>query len=192
MSEKFIVCAVDRKNQGLEYVFRAGRGWPGGVEVEIEVLDQHGDVYAEGGKQLHPTQMGREAWAKLKADKRISWRPFGALTADQALPKVAELESENAKLKVKIADLEMKIADLNRTIEGTLEGAGRGVAAMEKENEGLKAKIAELEHALQGASAMAKENAELKALLDTVTATKPEGDAPKTDDLPKAKNKSTK
>lgn len=164
MSQKFIVCAIDRKNQGLEHVFRAGRGWAGGVDVEIEVLDQPGDVYlkdAEGNStgKLDPVRMGLDAWAKLKADKRISWRPFGALTAAQALPKVAELETSNAALVARVGEL---TSEFNSTVEA--------LQASKKENADLLAKIAEME-----------------ATLESLTAP-----APKTEDLPKPKSKTVK
>jgi hypothetical protein len=164
MSQKFIVCAIDRKSQGLDFIFRAGRGWPGGAEVEIEVLDQSGDVFLENGK-LDPKKMGKAAWETLKADKRISWRPFGALTEAQALPLALELQAVNAGLA--------------KELDGAKEAHGELVAKLAE----LEAKVSEL---LTENGNLSAELTRVNAELESLTAP-----APKTDE-PKAKSKSVK
>jgi hypothetical protein len=192
MSQKFIVCAIDRKSQGLDFIFRAGRGWPGGAEVEIEVLDQSGDVFLENGK-LDPKKMGKAAWETLKADKRISWRPFGALTEAQALPLALELQATNAGLTKELdgakeahGELVAKVAELETVLTAAREEADYASSLL-KENEELKAKVAELTATLESLTAPAP-----KGDVCSDTPVKPESDAPKGDNLPKAKSKAVK
>jgi len=152
MSSKFIVCAPDRRASGHNFTFRAGRGWPSGQDVVVEVLDQDEcpTVTNDYGQAIpDPLRLGRKAFAAVQADKRISYRPFGAPSPVEAVGKVSELEAELAKWKGEAADL---AAD-NAVLSGRLTELETELQSVASREDALLAKVAELEATLEAATA---------------------------------------
>lgn len=168
MSQKFIVTAVDRRAQGHPNCWRAGRSWPSGQEVEIEVLDQDDDPMVteiiKGEKRTfpHPTQIGRASWASIQADKRLMKQPVGA-TLDQALSMQAQIDDLSAKLKTVTAR-----ADLAEQA-----GLERG-AQLESTQAHLQVANERAESAEQAAAKLTAERDNLQALFDQVVAERDE------------------
>lgn len=103
MSQRFTVTALDRRSIGHPNYWRAGRSWPSGQEVEVEVLDQDDDPMEEtivrGEKRTHPhpTKIGRVSWAAIQADRQLIKQPIGA-TPDEALSLQARVDELTRKL----------------------------------------------------------------------------------------------
>jgi regulator of replication initiation timing len=170
MSQKFKVCA---QNDGFNYFCRAGRHWQCGVWVEVEVLDQEGDVFlqskdSDAPKKPNPVVMGKAAWRLItdeKLSKKISWRPAGTPSAEEALPLALELQAVNAGLA--------------KELDGAKEAHGELVAKLAE----LEAKVSEL---LTENGNLSAELTRVNAELESLTAP-----AAKTDE-PKAKSKAVK
>lgn len=173
MPQKFIVRAPDRKNSGHPGTYRGGRFFPGGEDKTIEVLDQDNcptleeKVGNQTRRYLDPDRVGRKAWDLIAKDDTLSKRPFGApLFADPA--KASELDA----LKSELAEAKKAHVDLIAKL-GELESAN---SELREQNAELAAKLGEA-----------------TATLESLTApSKPEGEAPKVDDLPKSKSKTVK
>lgn len=134
---KFSVRAV--KREGFDGTWRAGRLWPSGGSVEIEVLDQDDcprvaadvPVGAAARDMLDPVRLGRKAFRDIEADPRIAIKPAGDLLAavlpsnsqavaalkaqtaelDELRAEAMKLAAENGNLKKKVAGLEDLLAE---------------------------------------------------------------------------------
>jgi hypothetical protein len=113
MSTRYIVRAPDRSNQGHDAVWTPGRRWPGGKEVEVEVLDQDEcptvteRISPDGDEKRtfpHPTQIGSKAWARISSDKQLTVRPVGDVPAE-----AVTLQAALADARAKLADATEKV-----------------------------------------------------------------------------------
>lgn len=118
------VQAVQRDN--FAGAWRAGRFWPSGQALRVEVLGQDEDpapvvedVLDQNGRKLGTRevpsmkQIGRKTYATIKADARLrilSDNETQELAAAEELASVRkvsdELAKENAALRAKVAELE--------------------------------------------------------------------------------------
>ena len=143
MSQRYTVTALDRRSMGHPNYFRAGRSWPSGEEVEVEVLDQDNDPMevkeVKGGETRtfpHPTRIGRTSWAALMADRQLIKQPVGA-TVNEALALQAAYDSMKAELGRTVTRAEMA--------EQALAERNAGMDHVLKQLIDANAKIAELE-----------------------------------------------
>ena len=182
MSTRYIVRAPDRSGQGHDALWTPGRRWPGGKEVEVEVLDQDEDptvterVDPSGEEKRtfpHPTQIGRLAWARIASDKLLTVRPVGDVPAE-----AVTLQADLATTKAQLADAIEKVT--SNDVRASL--AEREVVKL---GEALTAATAELEIATsraesaESASArLTEERDELSKQLEQLTAPSSTGDAP--------------
>lgn len=125
MSQRYTVMALDRSSIGHPNYHRAGRSWPSGQEVEVEVLDQDDDpmetitVKGEARTFPHPTRIGRVSWGKLVADKQLIKQPVGA-TVNEALALQAAYDSMKAELGRTVTRAEMAetvLAERNAVVD---------------------------------------------------------------------------
>jgi hypothetical protein len=122
---KIIVQAT--KREGFDAVWRAGRKWPSDEPTEVEVLDQAEcpEVDVPGippgkpaRKMLDPQRIGREAFAKLEADRRLSIRPAGdLLEASATAVEVSALKAKLAQAEDKANEMGKSYADLSTVVE---------------------------------------------------------------------------
>jgi hypothetical protein len=145
MSQRYTVTALDRSSIGHPNYHRAGRSWPSGQEVEVEVLDQDDDpletttVKGETRVFAHPTKIGRESWAAIVRDKQLIKQPVGA-TVNEALALQAAYDAMKAELGRTLTRAEMA--------ESALAERNAGVDRLNVQLDEARAKIAELEEQL--------------------------------------------
>jgi hypothetical protein len=145
MSAKYIVNAQDRSAHGLNYVHRGGRAWPGGQDVVVEVLDQDECPMVDSGKPgfdkvPDKAKIGKTAWSAISTDKRISIRPFGAPSANEAVGELVEARKQVAELTAEIEGAKEAHAELVAKLETLTSRESALVVA----NEELQAQVAEL------------------------------------------------
>lgn len=181
MSTRFIVRAPDRSGQGHDAVWTPGRRWPGGREIEVEVLDQDDCPVVEERIRpdseekrtfVHPTQIGRLAWARIKSDTLLTVRPVGDV------PSEAVTLQENLNItKAKLAEA-TELAESNEARAGIAE---REVVKLTKQ---LKASAEQLSDAEEKIAKLTQERDELAAQVEQLTAPAAtvEGEQPKADE----------
>jgi hypothetical protein len=146
--------------------WRAGRSWPSGQEIEVEVLDQDDDpmvtTEVKGQKRTHvdPNRIGRESWKQIVADKQLIKQPVGG-TVEEALQLQAGLDQTKAELIRTITRAELA--------ETALAERNAGVDRLLAEREKAHESIAELHDVLNAArSESAKLTAERDDLLKQI------------------------
>lgn len=184
---KFSVTAPDRSSMGFNTYCCAGRHWPGGNPVIVEVVDQdecprvphptRTDV-----KMLDPVRIGRIAWKEIQEDPLLS-KNAAPEDAELTLPPsnpTELLKEENRKLRDRLVGLEVRLK--------ALESASQAPA-----NDGTSERIEALEAALAKLSvpavvpvvAPAEDSAD-SSVLDSEKATPPAAPLPAAIDPPPA------
>ena len=142
-----------------------GRRWPGGKEIEVEVLDQDEcpaitervDPSSEEKRTFsHPTQIGRKAWARIKIDPLLTVRPVG------------DSPAEAVTLQAALADALAKLAEATEKVTSNDARASLAEREVVKLGEALsvaKAKIDELTERLNPPGTIAAKIAELEEQL---------------------------
>ena len=110
---------------GLSHLWRAGRAWPTGEPLEVEVLDQDADPpelevlvpnATTGGlmkeKRPDPVRIGRASYAILKKDKRLRLMSTADVDSSAANAAVQAARAEVQKLAGQLADANVEIATL--------------------------------------------------------------------------------
>lgn len=123
------VTALSR--EGYPGIFRAGRLWPGGKQVEVEVYDTLEDPPQEEGR---PIMLGQKSLALLEEDPRISLKQE---RAKDALEAQVEIEKLVAEQEVLAEELEKVKAELLAHINAVASLKAEN-AKLKAENEGLK------------------------------------------------------
>lgn len=192
MSQRYTVTAFDRRTLGHPNYWRAGRSWPSGQSVEVEVLDQDQDPVVTETKNgedrtfPHPTQIGRISWKAIMADGQLMKQPVGA-TTDQALDMQAKIDELIAKLATVTAraDLaEQAVVDLRAQVQSAQDRRDEAEAAAKR----LDGEVDDVHTALKAAEVkiakLTGERDELQTQLEQLTApsTKPEGEPAKVDE----------
>lgn len=129
--------------EGFPGIYRAGRLWPGGKQVEVEVYDCAEDPAQEEGR---PIMLGQKSFALLHDDPRISVKQERAKDA-------LEAQVENERLVAELAEAKKAHEEL---ASGVMDLATKA-AAIQEEHDKLKAEHAKLQ------AENAKLQAELKA-----------------------------
>jgi hypothetical protein len=183
MSTRHIVRAPDRSGQGHDAVWTPGRRWPGGKDVEVEVVDQdecptvteriHPDS-EEKRTFPHPTQIGRKAWDRIRNDRLLSTRPVGDSPAEAVVLQVnladalARLADANERIasneaRASLAEREVvKLGQANEAIATELEASAVKIAELEEQ---LEICTARAESAEEAAGRLTREKAELEEQL---------------------------
>jgi len=125
---KFSVTAPDRSSMGFSTYCCAGRHWPGGKPVVVEVLDQAEcpripHPTREGVQMLDPVRIGRDAWKEIQDCLLLSKNeaPDDAeLTLPPANP-TEQLKEENRKLREDLAGVKAGIDSRLKAIESGLD-----------------------------------------------------------------------
>ena len=84
--QRFTVTAFDRRTLGHPNYWRAGRSWPSGQSIEVEVLDQdHDPIVTEvkNGEERtfpDPTRIGRISWKAPVGRALLGKRPGDVVT----------------------------------------------------------------------------------------------------------------
>lgn len=118
MPTKYTVTAVDRSGMGHPNYHTPGRSWPSGQPVEVEVLDQDACpmlsrvIDGETFRYPDPVRIGRNAWKRICADKKLTVRPVGDDTQDvqnfAAQLKIVETDLAAATARADAAELQVK------------------------------------------------------------------------------------
>jgi chromosome segregation ATPase len=181
MSTRYIVRAPDRSGQGHDAVWTPGRRWPGGKDVEVEVLDQ--DECPDVSERIsqdseekrtfpHPTKIGRKAWERIRRDPLLTVRPVGDTPAE-----AVTLQASLAETQARLADALERVA----SNEARANLAEREVVKLGEALEASNKDVAELHEALDAARVKV---AELEGQLEQLTApaSPPEAETAKPDD----------
>ena len=168
MPTKYSVTALDRRPQHPN-CHRAGRAWPSGEEVIIEVLEQDDDPMLtkkrSGEPPLiypDPVRLGRVSFAKLQGDNLLVIRS-------------ADVEAERKDLLQTAADSRRRAAEAEAKVERMKVEIGKHISdkiSAEKKHAAdltkLEAKVAELEAQLDEATTESAEHATQRvAWMDT-------------------------
>lgn len=132
--EKWQLQAV--KREGYTGVWRAGRHWPSGAPVEVEVLDEGqddpkidvADTKAPGGnrKALDPHRLSRASFEQLLKDGRISKFRVGD---DTAVQDQAALRAQVEDLKAQLAQATGEVSRLQAALAKNVTDQLLGVQA---------------------------------------------------------------
>jgi chromosome segregation ATPase len=167
-------------------VWTPGRRWPGGKEIEVEVLDQDEcptiteriSPDAEEKRTFpHPTQIGRKAWARIKSDRQLTVRPVGDAPAE-----AVTLQAALAEALAKLADATEKVTsnDARASLaEREVVKLGEALAAANAEADLIRAELdiatTRADSAEAAAGKLTIERDELVAQLEQATAPVIEG-----------------
>lgn len=175
---KFSVTAPDRSSMGFSTYCCAGRHWPGGSPVIVEVVDQdecprvphptRTDV-----KMLDPVRIGRIAWKEIQEDPLLS-KNAAPEDAELTLPPsnpTELLKEENRKLRERLVSLEGRL----KAIEEAPSASGD--AATSARLKALEKKLAELTPPTPALSAVVEDSAD-SSVLDTGKAVPPAAPLP--------------
>lgn len=168
LAMKYTVTALDRSGMGHPNYHTPGRSWPSGQPVEVEVLDQDDDPmlekFVEGEKRSYadPVRIGRVAWKRICADKRLTVRPAGDNVQDvQGLAsQLATAESARDAANARAAAAEARVLKLEQ--EGP-ESAQKSLEEITRLNGVVEALKGELDKANARAAAVEAQVEELAA-----------------------------
>lgn len=121
-------------NEGYPGAYRAGRFFPNGQDVVLEVLDQDADP-----PEVHDASLGR----KVPDPRRIGRRSLEAIKRDLRLKLLADGATQ-AVLSKEAFDQAKRAAE---TAAGELAGAKIEIARLTEENVALREQVAELQKA---------------------------------------------
>lgn len=151
-----------------------GRQWPSGQPVEVEVIDQDADpmlekiVDGEKRKYPDPHRIGRLAWQRILADRKLTVRAAGDNAQDvQSLAeRLTEMERTARAAEARASEAEAQLSQLEREGPAQSQKAQQEIGRLQ----GVVDKMAtELDGAIARAKAAEAKATDLEAQVEQLT-----------------------